>query len=57
MRVKGIEGKDAAMDKINLGTVLEETISKFCQNRIGDKPALRVGFPPPCPWLCGKTRA
>jgi hypothetical protein len=45
------------MDKINLGTVIEETISNFCQNRIGDKPALRVGFPPPCPWLCRKTRA
>ncbi len=45
------------MDKINLGTVLEETIAKFCQNRIGDKPALHVGSPLPYPWLNGKTQA
>lgn len=45
------------MDKINLGTVIEEPISKFCQNRIRDKPGLHVGSPLPCPWLNGKTRA
>jgi hypothetical protein len=36
------------MDKINLGTVIEKTISKLRQSRIGGKPALNVTIPAAC---------
>jgi hypothetical protein len=41
------------MERVNLGSVLEQAISKFSQNRIGDKPPVFVMIPPalpPIPW-------
>jgi hypothetical protein len=41
------------MERVNLGSVLEQAISKFSQNRIGDKPPVFVMISPtlaPIPW-------
>jgi hypothetical protein len=41
------------MEGVNLGSVLEQAISKFSQNRIGDKPPVFVMISPalaPIPW-------
>jgi len=41
------------MDHVNLGSVIEQAISKFGQNRIGDKPPVFVMISPslaPVPW-------
>jgi hypothetical protein len=41
------------MEHVNLGSVIEEAISKFSQNRIGEKPPLFVMISPaltPIPW-------
>ena len=41
------------MEHINLGSVIEQAISKFGQNRIGDKPPVFVMISPaltPIPW-------
>ena len=41
------------MEHINLGSVIEQAISKFGQNRIGDKPPMFVMISPnltPIPW-------
>ena len=41
------------MEHINLGSVIEQAISKFGQNRIGDKPPVFVMMSPaltPIPW-------
>ena len=34
------------MDHINLGSVIEQVITKFSQNRIGDKPPVFVTISP-----------
>ena len=41
------------MEHVNLGSVIEQAISKFGQNRIGDKPPVFVMISPaltPIPW-------
>jgi hypothetical protein len=41
------------MEHVNLGSVIEQAISRFSQNRIGDKPPLFVMISPaltPIPW-------
>jgi hypothetical protein len=41
------------MERVNLGSVIEQAISRFSQNRIGDKPPLFVMISPalpPIPW-------
>jgi hypothetical protein len=41
------------MERVNLGSVLEQAISKFSRNRIGDKPPVFVMISPtltPIPW-------
>ena len=41
------------MEKIDLATVIQEVISSFCRNRIGDKPPIFVTLAPaiaPVPW-------
>jgi hypothetical protein len=41
------------MDHVNLGSVIEQAISKFGQNRIGDKPPVFIMISPglaPVPW-------
>ena len=41
------------MEHVNLGSVIEQAISKFGQNRIGDKPPVFVMISPslaPVPW-------
>ena len=41
------------MEHVNLGSVIEQAISKFSQNRIGEKPPLFVMISPaltPIPW-------
>ena len=41
------------MEQVNLGSVIEQAITKFSQNRIGDKPPIFVTASPaliPIPW-------
>jgi hypothetical protein len=41
------------MERVNLGSVIEQAISRFSRNRIGDKPPLFVMISPalnPIPW-------
>jgi hypothetical protein len=37
------------MERVNLGSVIEQSISRFSQNRIGDKPPLFVMISPALP--------
>ena len=45
------------MEKIDLATVIQEVISKFCANRIGDKPPVYVMLAPAVTQVPWKTRA
>ena len=41
------------MERVNLGSVIEQAISRFGKNRIGDKPPVFVMISPslgPVPW-------
>jgi hypothetical protein len=47
------------MEHVNLGSVIEQAVSRFGQNRIGDKPPVSVMIPPGLshvPWYDGSLR-
>jgi hypothetical protein len=47
------------MEQVNLGSVIEQAIARFGQNRIGDKPPVFVMIPPSLsyvPWYDGSLR-
>lgn len=45
------------MEKIDLATVIQETISTFCRNRTGDKPPIYVTLAPAMTQVPWKNRA
>jgi hypothetical protein len=45
------------MDKIDLATIIQETISTFCRNRIGDKPPVFVKLSPAITQVPWENRA
>lgn len=45
------------MEKIDLATVIQEVISTFCRNRIGEKPPVYVMLAPAMTQVLWKTRA
>lgn len=45
------------MEKIDLATVIQEVISTFCRNRIGDRPPVYVMLAPAMTQVPWKTRA